>query len=82
MVAHIAGRRGRPFEGRKDPRPSTTAEGVQIRCLADQAPSNAARQVAPSLEDGYMVTVGERAGGGRIVKAERVLGEGACHRSH
>ncbi|NLN27066.1 MAG: ABC transporter ATP-binding protein [Firmicutes bacterium] len=35
-----------------------TAEGVQIRCLADQAPSNAARQVAPSLEDGYMVTVG------------------------
>lgn len=38
-----------------------TDEGVQIRCLADRPPLSSARPVPPSLEDGYMVTVGRSA---------------------
>ncbi len=40
-----------------------TANGLQIRCLSPSRPSPHATQVAPTLEDGYMATVGSEAAG-------------------
>lgn len=39
-----------------------TADGVHVRCLAADRPGPTAESVAPSLEDGYMATVGRRPG--------------------
>lgn len=40
-----------------------TGQGLQIRCLASSRPAPGATQVAPTLEDGYMATVGSKAVG-------------------